>query len=57
MAFTQAQINIAKVAQTSAAHDMSAQIRLVAGPGTGKSYSIGERIDWLLNQGIQPESI
>jgi len=57
MSFTQAQISIAKAAQTAAAHDMAAQIRLVAGPGTGKSYSIGERIDWLLNQGIQPESI
>lgn len=57
MAFTQSQINSAKVVQTAAAHDTSPQVRLVAGPGTGKSYSIGERINWLLNQGVAPTSI
>ncbi|MEX2437323.1 MAG: ATP-dependent helicase [Candidatus Paceibacterota bacterium] len=57
MPFTQSQINSAKTVQNTAAHDNSNQIRLVAGPGTGKSYSIGERVSWLLNNGTTPESI
>jgi DNA helicase II / ATP-dependent DNA helicase PcrA len=54
MPVTNAQIQSAKAIQDTAAHDSSAQVRLVAGPGTGKSFSIEERVCWLLRQGVQP---
>lgn len=57
MGFTQNQINAAKIVQTLAAHDTSPQVRLVAGPGTGKSFSIGERVKWLLDSGVAPKKI
>jgi len=57
MPFTQSQINSASRIQNAAAQDNSNQVRLVAGPGTGKSYSIGERVSWLLNNGVVPETI
>jgi UvrD/REP helicase N-terminal domain len=57
MPITPQQIQAAQATQRAAAHDGSPQIRLVAGPGTGKSFSIEERVCWLLGQGIQPRSI
>lgn len=57
MPITPQQIRAAIVIQSAAAHDGAQQIRLVAGPGTGKSYSIEERVCWLLGQGIQPRAI
>jgi len=57
MAFNQNQINTAKVVQDNSAHDPSPQIRLVAGPGTGKSFSIGERVSWLIGNGADPSHI
>lgn len=57
MPITQAQILAAKAIQDAAAHDTAQQVRLVAGPGTGKSFSIEERVLWLLNQGVQAERI
>ena len=57
MGFTQQQIDAARIVQTQAAHDNSPQIRLVAGPGTGKSYSIGERVKWLIDNGVDPNTI
>jgi len=39
MPITPQQIQAAVVVQSAAAHDGSQQIRLVAGPGTGKSFS------------------
>lgn len=48
MAITPQQIHAAEAVQHAAAHDGSPQIRLVAGPGTGKSFSIEERVRWLL---------
>lgn len=57
MAISQQQINIAKAVQDASAHDPASQIRLVAGPGTGKSFSIGERVSWLINNGVNPRSI
>ena len=48
------QIQAAVAIQSAAAHDGSQQIRLVAGPGTGKSFSIEERVCWLLGQGTHP---
>ena len=44
MSFTQQQIDAAAIVQNRAAHDVSPQIRLIAGPSTGKSFSIGERV-------------
>ena len=57
MVFTPQQINAAKTVQTNAAHDAAPQIRLVAGPGTGKSFSVGERIAWLINQRVARNAI
>jgi len=57
MPITPQQIQAAETTQRAAAHDGSQQIRLVAGPGTGKSFSIEERVCWLLGQGIQPRAI
>jgi superfamily I DNA/RNA helicase len=51
------QIQAAEAIQRAAAHDGSLQIRLVAGPGTGKSFSIEERVRWLLARGVHPRSI
>lgn len=58
MAITQQQIQIAKVIQDTAAQDPNQTVRLVAGPGTGKSFVIEGRVYWLLaNQNIPPENI
>src|SRR5712664_612946 len=55
MPITNAQIQSAKTTQDAAAHNGSPQVRLVAGPGTGKSFSIEERVCWLLRGGVQPD--
>src|SRR5688572_4160282 len=58
MAVTQKQIQDASLIQNAAAQDPNQTIRLVAGPGTGKSYVIEGRIYWLLsNQKISPNNI
>src|SRR3984893_8848893 len=57
MPITPQQIQAAEMTQRAAAHDGAQQIRLVAGPGTGKSFSIEERVCWLLTQGIQPRAV
>jgi superfamily I DNA/RNA helicase len=57
MPITQQQIQNAQNTQHTAAHDNSSQIRLVAGPGTGKSFAIEERIYWLINNVAPPNSI
>src|SRR5260370_4456270 len=57
MPITPQQIQAAEATQRAAAHDAAQQIRLVAGPGTGKSFSIEERVCWLLGQGIQPQTV
>jgi DNA helicase-2/ATP-dependent DNA helicase PcrA len=54
---TPQQIQTAKLAQDFAAHDPSGQIRLVAGPGTGKSFAIEERVHWLLAGGTNPANL
>lgn len=38
----------AESTQRTAARDPSVQVRLLAGPGTGKSFAIEERVRWLL---------
>lgn len=57
MPATPAQLAAAKTVQHAAAHDTSAQVRLVAGPGSGKSFSIAERIAWLVASGTPAEAI
>lgn len=57
MPITPQQVQAAEAIQHAAAHDGSSQVRLVAGPGTGKSFSIEERVCWLLAQGATPRSI
>jgi DNA helicase-2/ATP-dependent DNA helicase PcrA len=57
MPITPAQIAAAVAFQHAAAQDNTDQVRLVAGPGTGKSASIEERVRWLIAQGVDPEAI
>ena len=57
MPIPQNQIDLAVQAQIRAAQDEAAQVRLVAGPGTGKSSSIEKRVAWLLACGVKPEDI
>jgi ATP-dependent DNA helicase UvrD/PcrA len=44
-------------AQHAAAHDTSEHVRVVAGPGTGKSATIEERVCWLLENGVDANDI
>lgn len=45
-------------AQAAAAHDDGSQVRVVAGPGTGKSRAIEERVRYLLaDQHVDPEAL
>ena len=48
---TIAQRTLAEQAQWTAARDGAPQVRLVAGPGTGKSYTIEKRVADLLSNG------
>jgi DNA helicase II / ATP-dependent DNA helicase PcrA len=57
MAITQQQRNAATAIQNTIAHEPSSPIRLIAGPGTGKSFTIQERVNWLLQTNIPPETI
>lgn len=58
MAITQQQITQAKIVQDAAAQDLTQAVRLVAGPGTGKSFVIEGRVSWLIqNQNISPDNI
>jgi DNA helicase-2/ATP-dependent DNA helicase PcrA len=51
-------IATARTLQLSAAHDALPAVRLVAGPGTGKSSSIEERFRWLLeDQGVAADAV
>jgi DNA helicase-2/ATP-dependent DNA helicase PcrA len=52
-----ADFQAAQAVQHAAAHAPEAQVRLVAGPGTGKSSTIEERVSWLLGQGIPGHQI
>ncbi|HEV3258563.1 MAG TPA: ATP-dependent helicase [Gemmataceae bacterium] len=57
MTITPEQISAAEAVQRAAAHDKSPSVRLVAGPGTGKSSAIVRRVCWLLTQSIPAENI
>jgi len=57
MAITQQQIQDSEKQQFEAAHDPGPQVRLIAGPGSGKSFTIQERVDWLLSKEVMPNHI
>ena len=57
MPITAQQLQAAQAVQNSAAHDAAQQVRLVAGPGTGKSFCIEDRVLWLLQNNILPGAI
>ncbi len=54
MPITAQQKAVAEATQHAAAHDPRTAVRLVAGPGTGKSSAIEERVRWLLASGLNP---
>jgi len=57
MSITPQQIAAAKNNEDTAAHDGNSIVRLIAGPGTGKSFTIQERVCWLLQNGVSPTGI
>jgi superfamily I DNA/RNA helicase len=57
MPITTEQIKKAEEEQHIAAHATQDTIRLIAGPGSGKSYSIQERVRWLLENKVLPNKI
>ncbi len=57
MPITPSQKQAAQAIQFAASHDSSSQVRLVAGPGTGKSKAIEERVRWLIQSGATLSSI
>jgi DNA helicase-2/ATP-dependent DNA helicase PcrA len=57
MPITQQQIQVAQQHQFRAAQDSNSKVRLIAGPGTGKSRCIEERVNHLLSQGVNQNEI
>ena len=57
MAFSPPDVAAANAAQMAAATSPAHQTRLVAGPGTGKSKTIEERVRWLLENNIVAANI
>src|SRR5947209_2253002 len=57
MPITQAQRAAAEQRQVAAAQDPTIQIRLVAGPGTGKSKTIERRIAYVLENGAAAQNV
>lgn len=57
MPITKVQQVAAEGKQTVAATNASKQVRLIAGPGTGKSRSIEHRVCWLLENGVSASEI
>jgi DNA helicase II / ATP-dependent DNA helicase PcrA len=57
MSFNEETFQAAIAAQRDAAHDGADHVRTIAGPGTGKSFTIEERVCWLLGLGVDPKSI
>jgi len=53
----QVAIQEAEQIQIAAAQDDNSKVRVIAGPGSGKSKVIEDRIQWLLEQGIDPRTI
>jgi hypothetical protein len=54
MPITAAQRSLAEQRQWAAARDRARQVRLVAGPEMGKSYTIEKRVADLLTNGATP---
>jgi DNA helicase-2/ATP-dependent DNA helicase PcrA len=52
-----ARIAAADAIQDQAARSPNQQVRLIAGPGTGKSSAIEKRVCWLLTQGVATAEI
>lgn len=57
MTFDAQELQQAEQLQMAAATSGSPQVRVVAGPGTGKSRCIEERVGFLIRQGINPATI
>ncbi len=57
MPITNAQKAQAEQRQWAAARDGALQVRLVAGPGTGKSHTIEKRVADLLTKGATREGL
>ncbi len=57
MPFTPQQIQAAEAQQDAAATELTPQVRLIAGPGTGKSRCIEKRVDYLLSQHVAPAKV
>jgi DNA helicase II / ATP-dependent DNA helicase PcrA len=57
MGITEEQKRVAGAVQVAGAADDTGRVRLVAGPGTGKSFTIEERIVRLLDAGVDPAAI
>lgn len=57
MAITPAQCAAAEQRQWQAAQDTAPQVRLVAGPGTGKSKTIEKRVATVLNNGATARNV
>lgn len=57
MPITAAQKAVADQQQWAAARDRAPQVRLVAGPGTGKSHTIEKRVADLLLNGVTPTNV
>jgi DNA helicase-2/ATP-dependent DNA helicase PcrA len=57
MPITPAQKAVAEQRQWTAARDPAPQVRLVAGPGTGKSKTIEKRVAHVLSTGANPQNI
>lgn len=57
MPITVAQKQAADQKQWAAAQEPARQVRLVAGPGTGKTGTIEKRVANLLNNGVAPETV
>jgi superfamily I DNA/RNA helicase len=50
-------VDAAQAEQHAAAHATAPAVRLVAGPGTGKSATIEERVRWILGQRVSADSV
>jgi DNA helicase-2/ATP-dependent DNA helicase PcrA len=57
MAITPDQAAAASAVQNAAGQDPANHVRLVAGPGTGKSEAICARVRWLIANGVPPDAI
>lgn len=57
MPITDAQKATTEQQQWNAAIDHAPQVRLIAGPGTGKTHTIEKRVADLLNKGANPDNV